>query len=82
MILPKQSELKPLVDFYLLKMHQNGQIRRIANTHLAKPNVESCQQTLKEIRYQNTVSAFMLLGCGIIFALIYLGVERYRAKFK
>ena len=81
MALQKGSEFTAVFSHFIQRLHQGGQIDSTIRKYL--PTVqEQCGNIATVIGYQNTVSAFILLGLGALFAGLFLAGEMMCVKVK
>ena len=73
----KHSELKPIFDFYLMKMRHAGHLDRLLFKYMSKPGGGEtiCPSPVVAISYNSVVSAFAALGNGFIIAGVLIFVE-------
>ena len=73
---PYDSMLAPLIDFFLLELHEQGIIDRIK--HQKFSSVENCEgNEFTPVNFGFLEAIFILLGIGILLAILLAIIERF-----
>jgi len=73
----KDSPLKEIIDFQLLKFFQTGFMTKLSQKYL-KTELEVCEPPVRELDFKATFFSFAILGCGVVIALIVFTAEIIR----
>ena len=73
---PKGSELRPMLDFHLLKMKESGVVDRIAMRYMPEPPRDIGVPDAQQLGYDNLIFPALILSFGTCGALAVVLVER------
>lgn len=71
----KDSPLKEVIDYQLLKFFQSGLLEQLVKKYL-KTERRTCEPPVKELDFKATICSFAILGCGVMTALIVAFIEK------
>ena len=78
---PKNSILTPLIDNFMLKMHEEGISHRIKSEKLSNLDFDCSTKEFVTVNFQFVLIIFIFLGLGIFLAIILVILEKL-AKFQ
>ncbi|XP_068211815.1 uncharacterized protein [Palaemon carinicauda] len=79
----RKSKYLEMFNEQIMKYRENGDLERIARfwfTGACKPNKQQ-KSSSKPLALEQFMSTFLLLGCGILLALLLLGLEHVYFKY-
>nr|XP_045614741.1 glutamate receptor ionotropic, NMDA 2B-like [Procambarus clarkii] len=79
----RKSKYLEMFNEQIMKYRENGDLERIARfwfTGACKPNKQQ-KSSSKPLALEQFMSTFLLLGCGILLALLLLGLEHLYFKY-
>ena len=79
--LQKDSPLKEVIDYQLLKFLQSGLLEQLSEKYIAKKQLV-CLPPVQELDFKATALSFAILALGVATALIVSFVEKIKDNFK
>ena len=79
--LQKDSPLKEIINYQLLKFLQSGLMEQLTKKYIAKEQ-RICEPPVKELDFKATILSFAILGSGVAISLIASLVEKYQVHIK
>ena len=82
LVMHRNSQLTPLVNYQLLKLIQSGTLARIRTTYMGFEH--SCEEENDDVvqSFADVIALFHLLGFGILLAVVVSGLECLRKLSK
>lgn len=71
----KDSDLLPLVNHFILRMFQSGEMERIRRINKAKMPQRECQEEDNSLSYDTVASLFIIVPVGLAVSLLGLASE-------
>ena len=77
---PKDSPLKELIDYHLLKFQQSGLLEQLAKKYLKiEPHI--CEPPVRELDFKATIFSFAILATGVLTSLVVYLVEKIKDHY-